>query len=104
MAIIIKFPSKDGQRLKAIEKEILAINLPSDVDREKWEKEAVPAIANLCRYPDYKGSITVNLNSDEDEKPFQEQLISMLKSYAWETQQPLLKEVIMLRMQLCKNT
>lgn len=104
MAIIIKFPSKDDQRLKAIEKEILELNIPSDVDRKKWVKEAVPAIANLCRFPDYEGSITVNLKSDDDEKAFQEQLINMLQTCAWEAQQPLLKEIIMLRMQLCKNT
>lgn len=104
MADIINFPTESVTSTKEIKSMLENIDLPLDVDVEKWEQIAVPKILKLLVLPDFNHSFTIGEIDENQTEALKNDLTKSIKDYVYAIQMPLIAEIAKLYIELCKNT
>lgn len=105
MSNVIRFPGLDERNKKELE-ELLSneIQLPFNVDRERWKKVAVPQLVSLLKLPSFQRSFTIKDSNDEQENSFENQLTTAFQEYGFEVLKPLIIEIAKLHIELLKKS
>ena len=93
MAEIINFPTNSIKSEKEFKELLKNINLPQEVNMEKWEKIAIPNIYKLFDLPIFDKSFNVGEMKEHEITSFKNELSESIKEYGQAVQAPLIMEI-----------